>query len=93
MLPSTQNFIDQVLADYEVSQPVPDVPKTVIEGAHTRNHTIKDGKAKVGLLMYHHAIHSDLQSVETQCCCCFGRETDQILNGPFVANWFDLLDA
>ena len=93
MLPSTQHFIDQVLADYKVSQPVPDDPETIIEGAHHPKPHHQGGKAKVGLLKHHHAIHNTLQSEETKSCCLFGWETKQMLNGPFVAVWLDLLDT
>ena len=93
MLPTTQSFIDHILADYKVSQPVPDDPETVIEGAHHPKPHHQGGKAKVGLLKHHHAIHGVLQSAKTETCCVFGWEYDQILNGPFVADWFELLDA
>ena len=93
MLPSTQTFIDTVLASYEANQTAQDEPETIFEGAHHPVPRHQGGKTKVALLKQHHAIHGVLQSAETQTCCVFGWEYDLILNGPFVADWFDLLDA
>ena len=46
------------------------------------------------LLRHHHAVHNVLQSLETGTCCVFGAwEREAITNGPFVAGYFELLDA
>ena len=88
-----QDFLTNVLDYYESENLKAGDPDHVWEMAHYPTPRHMGGKQKVPLTKYHHALHGVIQSEETGTCCIFGWEAHEIHQGPFIDNYFDLLDA
>ena len=88
-----QQFIDCALAQYTAEDIRPGDPYFIWEGAHHPTARHQGGRTKTPLTKHHHAIHNILQSDEVGQYSCFGWEKNELLKGPFVTEWFDLLDA
>ena len=90
---TTQQFIDGCLAYYrENDVDLNDPDNGPIDKAHHPIPRHRGGRLVVSLQRHHHAIHNVLQSNEVGTPCVFHWEKQAILQGPFVAGWFDLLD-
>ena len=88
-----QAFLTDIQDYYEIEDIKAGDPDHVWEMAHYPTPRHMDGKRKVPLTKYHHALHGVIQSEETGTCCIFGWEANEIHQGPFVDGYFDLLDA
>lgn len=88
-----QAFLTNVLDYYESEDIKAGNPDHVWEMAHYPTPRHMGGKQKVPLTKYHHALQGVIQSEETGSASIFGWEGREILNGPIVDGWFDLLDA